>query len=212
MSRFSAFSIHLGISLLIFLVLAYLVVYQWYPGIFFDTDGGWRGMRIIIAVDLVLGPLLTLIVFKAGKPGLRTDLTLIGALQCVCLLAGTWVVFSERPVAVVYTDGRFTVMSSDDYVADAGVNVPDLRHFPGDTPKWVMVQMPEEEYAALDLRAETLRQGRLTSTLTDYYAPFSTAAPDFLQDAEDPEVIRSTKIWETRLNNWLAEHGGSVDD
>ena len=78
MSRFSAFSIHLGISFLIFLLLAYLVVFQWYPGIFFDNDGGWRGMRIIVAVDLVLGPLLTLVVFKAGKPGLRTDLTLIG--------------------------------------------------------------------------------------------------------------------------------------
>ena len=71
MSRFSAFAIHLLISFVIFIAITYLVVFKWYPDIFFDTDGGWRGMRIIIAVDLVLGPLLTLVVFKAGKPGLK---------------------------------------------------------------------------------------------------------------------------------------------
>ena len=69
MSRFKAFGIHLGISFVIFVFLAYLVVMEWYPGLLFDTDGGWRGMRIIIAVDLVLGPLLTLVVYRAGKPG-----------------------------------------------------------------------------------------------------------------------------------------------
>ena len=51
MTRYSAFAIHLGISFLIFLVLAYMIVFVWYPGILFDTDGGWRGMQIIIGVD-----------------------------------------------------------------------------------------------------------------------------------------------------------------
>lgn len=212
MSRLSAFSIHLGISFLIFLVLAYLLVFEWYPGIFFENDGGWRGMRIIIAVDLVLGPLLTLVVFKAGKPGLRTDLTLIGLLQVVCLCAGTWVVFSERPLAVVYTDGRFTVMTADDYETDVGVAVPDLRHFPGDYPKWVRVQMPEDETAEFDLFSKTFRSGRLMNTLTEYYAPFSTDFPGFAEAAEDPAVILSTKAWERRMDAWLADNGGTMED
>ena len=75
MSRYRAAAIHLGLSALLFVALAYLVVFVWYPGFFFETDGGWEGIRIIAAVDLVVGPLLTLIVFKAGKPGLRFDLT-----------------------------------------------------------------------------------------------------------------------------------------
>ena len=69
MSRYLAAFYHLLISLVIFVFLAYLVVFVWYPDFFFDIDGGWEGMRIIIAVDLVLGPMLTLVVFKAGKPG-----------------------------------------------------------------------------------------------------------------------------------------------
>ena len=77
MSRFKAAGIHLGISFVIFVFLAYLVLFEWYPGIFFNTDGGWRGMRIIVGVDLVLGPTLTLVAYKAGKPGLKFDLTAI---------------------------------------------------------------------------------------------------------------------------------------
>ena len=98
MSRYQAFSYHFLISLAIFFVLAYLVLYHWYPDIFFSIDGGWEGMRIIIGVDLILGPVLTLIVFRAGKPGLKFDLAAIGTLQAVCLTVGTCIVYSERPI------------------------------------------------------------------------------------------------------------------
>ena len=212
MSRFSAFSIHLGISFLIFLLLAYLVVFQWYPGIFFDNDGGWRGMRIIVAVDLVLGPLLTLVVFKADKPGLRTDLTLIGLFQAVCLCAGTWVVYGERPLAVVYTEGRFTVMAADDYASDGVVDLPDLRHFPGDDPKWVMLDLPADEGAQYAIRAEAYRSGRSLTSLTDYYVPFTVAAPGFFADAENPAIITGHAVWQQRMEEWLQNHGGDYDD
>jgi hypothetical protein len=76
-SRYEACFYHFLISLLVFAGLAYLILYQWYPGFFYAIDGGWEGMRIIVGVDLILGPILTLVVFKAGKPGLRFDLTMV---------------------------------------------------------------------------------------------------------------------------------------
>ncbi|XOV84334.1 MAG: hypothetical protein ACFHXK_04300 [bacterium] len=211
MSRFSAFAIHLGISFLIFVVLAYLVVFEWYPGIFFDTDGGWRGMRIIIAVDLVLGPLLTLIVFKAGKPGLKFDMTVIALLQFVCLSAGTFIVFDQRPIAVVFSDGRFTVMNKDDYT-DVGAKVPDLKNFPGDNPKWVMVQLPNELADEADLRREAFTSGRPMSTLTDFYVPYATDRADFFAKANDMNVVLQSKPWARRVNSWLSDQGGTIED
>jgi len=169
MSRFSAFAIHLGISLAIFFVLAYLVVFEWYPGLFFDTDGGWQGIRIIIGVDLVLGPTLTLIVFKAGKPGLKTDLALIGLLQFVCLFAGTYVVYEQRPQLVAFNDGRFTVMTDDDFSDDTAL--PDLTSFPGDDPKWVLVEIPQDPIAEAEFRSATFKQGKLIATATENYIP-----------------------------------------
>ena len=73
MSRIKAFLIHLGISAVIFFILLYLIIFHWYPGFLFTADGGWQGVRIIAAVDLVLGPLLTLVVYKAGKPSLKME-------------------------------------------------------------------------------------------------------------------------------------------
>lgn len=69
MSRWKAAAIHFSISLLVFLFLLTLILWLWYPGILFSIDGGWSGLRLVIGVDLLLGPLLTLVVFKSGKPG-----------------------------------------------------------------------------------------------------------------------------------------------
>ncbi len=102
MSRYQAFLYHFFISLAVFFVLAYLVLFEWYPDFFYSIDGGWEGMRIIIVVDLIMGPLLTLVVFKAGKPGLKFDLTVIGTFQAVCLAAGLYIVYSERPIFFIY--------------------------------------------------------------------------------------------------------------
>ena len=96
-------------------MLAYLVVKVWYPDFFFQTDGGWQGLRLLLGVDLVLGPMLTLIVYRAGKPGLRFDLTVIGLVQLICLTAGVWIVHGERPLAIVYTDGSFYSVTAQSF-------------------------------------------------------------------------------------------------
>ena len=212
MSRFSAFGVHIGISLIIFVVLAYLIVFQWYPGMFFNTDGGWRGMRIIFAVDLVLGPVLTLIVFKTGKPGLKLDLALIGMLQIVCLVIGTYIVYNERPLAVVYNDGRFTVMTKDDYLSDNGIPTPDLRHFPGKYPKWVEVDIPTDVEAEAELRTEVFRSGRLLNSLTERYRPFSEQSPSFTENAVSLTDILKDPHWRPVLDGWINKNGGTFDD
>ena len=81
MNRVQAFFVHIGISLAVFGVLAYLVATVWYPDFFFATEGGWQGLRLLLGVDLVLGAMLMLIVYRARKPGLRFDLTAIGLIQ-----------------------------------------------------------------------------------------------------------------------------------
>ena len=210
MSRFSAFAIHLGISLAIFFVLAYLVVFEWYPGLFFDTDGGWQGIRIIIGVDLVLGPTLTLIVFKAGKPGLKTDLALIGLLQFVCLFAGTYVVYEQRPQLVAFNDGRFTVMTDDDFSDDTAL--PDLTSFPGDDPKWVLVEIPQDPIAEAEFRSATFKQGKLIATATENYIPFSTDHQQFSSTALDPAIIFAKEGGPEAIDEWVAKHGGSAED
>jgi hypothetical protein len=210
MSRFRAAGLHLAISFLIFLVLAYLVVFTWYPGIFFDTDGGWRGMRIIIGVDLVLGPALTLVVYKAGKPGLTFDLSAIAATQTVCLIAGTWIVWSERPLAVVYVDSRFEVLTSDDY--QHLPKLPDLSQFPGPNPKWVMVAIPTEIEAEAAFRKESFQGGINLAARADRYQAFDPTHSSFTDKTRDIKVISGRDQGQDGLDKWVAKHGGTIDD
>ena len=212
MSRYSAFGIHLLISLGIFFVLTYLVVFEWYPGIFFDTDGGWRGIRIIVLVDLVLGPLLTLVVFKAGKPGLKMDLTLIGLLQAVCLAAGTYIVWDERPVAVVYLDSRFEVLTREDFQFLPADERPKWAKYPGDSPKWISVIVPEDIEDAAAFRKSYFRSDRNTATAVEYYAPFDPLHEQFVGKPRSLEVILKRPGAQDALDKWVLEHGGTIDD
>ena len=210
MSRYRAFAIHFGISLAIFAVLAWLVVAVWYPGFFFDTDGGWEGIRIIVLVDLVLGPLLTLIVYKAGKPGLAFDLTMIGLVQAAALAAGIYVVHQERPLAMVYVDGHFYSVSHDDF-EEVSVDVPDFDRFPGRAPKWVRVDLPTDPIAQADVRGSMWKAGTPMRLATERYAPFETNA-SFWSEAHDLADVEERDWEQTILPRWLATHGGEIAD
>ena len=102
MNRYQAFGIHFGISLLIFIGLVCMVLFVWYPGILKEVDESWKQALIMIAgVDLVLGPLLTLIVFNPIKKSLKMDLSVIAVAQIAALIAGTYTVHQARPVALI---------------------------------------------------------------------------------------------------------------
>ncbi|MBM95605.1 MAG: hypothetical protein CMI09_07140 [Oceanospirillaceae bacterium] len=101
MNRYQAFGIHFGISLMIFIGLVTMVLFVWYPGVLREVDSSWQQALIMIAgVDLVLGPLLTLIVFNPAKKSLKMDLSIIAIAQIAALIAGTYTVHQARPVAL----------------------------------------------------------------------------------------------------------------
>jgi hypothetical protein len=211
LNRYSAFAIHLAISLVIFAILSAIVVFVWYPDFFFTTDGGWQGIRIIVAVDLVLGPLLTLIVYKHGKPGLKLDLACIGVFQAACLVGGVYIVQSERPIAMVYVDGRFSSVSADTY-REAGVDSPDLSYLPGPYPKWVTVALPNDPDREAELRAEMFRAKRPLNTLHEYYVPFDAEDREFKARSFPVDKVLERDEKTRALPVWLAHHGGEVSD
>jgi hypothetical protein len=211
MTRTTAFLIHLAISLAIFTVLASVVIFVWYPEFLFMADGGWQGLRLIGLVDLVLGPLLTLIVYKQGKPSLRMDMTAIATLQILCLTAGTYVVYAERPLALVYVDGQFYSMTADDY-ASAGVPVPNLSLFPGPAPKRVAVDLPADYAAQSEVRRKAYQSGLPLRALTERYVPLRYDLLEIEQEAVSLEVLQAQESTARRLPRWLEDQGGSVED
>ncbi len=119
-SRGRAFLSHLGLSATVVGVVCALIFFVWYPYPYFHAMGGWNVLRVLIGVDLVLGPLLTLIVFKPGKWGLKFDLAFIAFVQLAALVYGLTAIYRERPSFTVFAVDRFIV------VAERDVNPQDL--------------------------------------------------------------------------------------
>src|SRR5580765_81947 len=114
MTRFQAAAIHLGISVIIAALIGCLIYFVWYPHPYFQVAGGSTLMLLIMGVDIVIGPLLTFVVYKAGKKGLGFDLACIDVLQTAAFFYGLSVIALARPVFIVAALDRFFPFYAND--------------------------------------------------------------------------------------------------
>jgi hypothetical protein len=215
-SRLQVFSVHLGISLAIFAALAIAMVLHWFPGPFFATDGGWQGMRIIAAVDLVLGPSLTLIFFAPRKKKHRAllfDLVSIATVQVIALVWGTWTVYNERTVAIAFSNNQFysnshgALMEANAALREAGEQPQDIYALSDAHPRVVHVR-PLEKHEAGKFLADIfnglpdlqLRSDRYTEIGLHWetIAKHSVNMREFAQ--EQPDLADDVAELENRLD------------
>ena len=106
----------MAISLFIATLAALLVFGWWYPYPYRDLSGGRELFTLVVAVDVVLGPLITLVIFNAAKTRrhLLMDFSVIGLLQVAALTYGLWTVFAARPVHLVFEYYRMAVVHAVD--------------------------------------------------------------------------------------------------
>ncbi|HEV8692756.1 MAG TPA: hypothetical protein VGQ93_01000, partial [Lysobacter sp.] len=97
MTRWKASAIHLYLSILVLCTIAAILVWRWYPPGLFHMAQADKLLMLIGGVDVVLGPLLTLIVYKQGKKSLKFDLTVIALMQVGALAFGLHTAWQSRP-------------------------------------------------------------------------------------------------------------------
>ena len=183
MTRWRASSLHLGLSVLVGLGFAALTRFVWYPGPFFELSGAIGLLTILVPVDVLIGPLLTLLVFKSGKPSLRFDLTVIALLQAMALMYGAWVIAEARPVYVVFFGNQLNVIRSTDLAEKAPWKTP-LRG-----PQWVGI--PSESAFSADAGDLLAALNGKTSALLDRqrYQPWPTTQAAFRQALQPIEKL-----------------------
>jgi hypothetical protein len=187
-NRWQAFGAHLLLSLCLFIAMCIIIVVFWYPGVLFTTEGGWQGVRLIAAIDFIIGPTLTLLVYKPGKKGLKFDLAVIGILQAFCISYGMYVVHYSRPAVVAYAEGIFyttPLLRFDSRRID--VNGSELLN--GRYPIWVNIKMPESKEGRLMLKIQRIYDGLETSI--DLYEPYALALPLLLKEGISIQEARS---------------------
>ena len=164
-----AFLIHITASALVVGSIGALMWYLWFPQPWFMHDGGWQVYQLILLIDVVLGPLLTLIVFRTGKPGVQRDLSIIVALQLGALAFGASTMYQYRPAFIVYGDSNFFSVTWNE-VRRSTRDVDRLQQFvPARGPGIVLLRPPSAPGEQALLRA--LRGAEETAIVAhgDYY-------------------------------------------
>jgi hypothetical protein len=110
--RLRAGGTHFFISAFIAALAAMFVFVFWYPAPYREISGGRELFMILVTVDVILGPLVTVAIFNRSKPWpvLRRDLAFVGLFQLVALGYGIWTVFVARPVHLAFEYDRFRVV------------------------------------------------------------------------------------------------------
>lgn len=188
--RAGAAAIHLAISATVATAVFSVVYFVWYPGALYDGAGGRELFLLIACVDVTLGPLITLIVFKPGKPGLRFDLATIAVCQVAALAYGTSVLFESRPAWIVYVKDRFELVRANQVLeAERPKAKPPYDGLPITGPKLVGARLPKDPDEQLRI-ALTAVGGVDVQEYPQYYVPYADVKAQAIAHARPIAELR----------------------
>lgn len=100
---------HLFFSILVAALVAFVVFQIWFPYPFREMAGGKDLFWLIVCVDVVCGPLLSLVLYNPikSKKELFLDLSIVVLIQLAALVYGLLSLYNARPVAMVFEVDRF---------------------------------------------------------------------------------------------------------
>ena len=157
-AKLKAFGAHLVLSAMLFAGIIVLVMALWYPAPFFWIDGGIQITLLAAMVDVFLGPLLTFVVYRPGRPKLAFNLAVIFIVQIAALSWGVHVLYRERPVLAAFVgwpQNRFFPVTQAQ-LADSARSVEELRGLSKEAPPYVYVDMPADPLEARKLQMSVL--------------------------------------------------------
>lgn len=118
---------HLLISLFVAGAAALLVFKIWYPHPYEELTGGLALYKLVVIVDVICGPLLTLVLASPKKSTKEriVDFSLIGAIQLAALLYGLYSVSQARPVIAAFEQDRIMVVTAAEIDYEQLSNAPE---------------------------------------------------------------------------------------
>jgi len=170
-----ACAIHFTVTLLVALVAACVIFLVWYPAPFGEMLGGTRLFLLLSGCDIVLGPLLSLVIYNSRKPRreLIIDYTVVGAVQLAALIYGMYVVAVARPAYIVFSKDRLEVVTAlmldDSELAQAKDPRFARRPWSGPQLAAAVVESKDQNDALMQELA-----GKEVSARPKFYVPYET--------------------------------------
>lgn len=205
-----------ALSFMVFLafagIMAWVTGHFWYPHYLFWLDGGFQGLRLVYAVDFVLGPLLAMVFFHPEKSRgkLLFDIVFVACIQFSAMAWGGYQVYKERPVAIVYGSDRF-ISVAPAIMALQSRTPESLQGFSADRPPYVFRREPEGDAELMKQRVLLMRYGLHFEAQAWLFQPFR---PNRAKVFEHQDAIRALLVSDEGLHaawqQWLHRSGESA--
>ena len=193
-NRFHAFLTHLLLSGLVALIAVIIVFFVWYPAPLHTAVGVTHIFLILLSVDIAIGPVLTFIVYKKGKPSLKFDLSVIVALQITALSYGMYTVFEGRPAFVVFSIDRFDVSRAYEIDPDSAKTAQLSGNKSAITgwfgPNWVGAMRSTNHKRRQEIMFSSVAGGPDWHLLPELFVPLEQVKDQILKTAKPLQELR----------------------
>ncbi len=212
-TKLKATAVHLFMSVLVFVYLAYQIYYHWYPQPYFEIDGGWQGIRLIGAVDLVLGPLITFLIFdlRKSRKDILFDLITILVIQFGALSYGIYVTYTQRPVAIVLIDDFVVPATMEHYGGKLG-SARDLYEYSDERPPIIYAELPLNKESLAKINQIKLDEKVLEHAQIELYRPFGELVSKLQQHQSRIQELLDRYDAREIYEAWLQQNGKTADE
>lgn len=179
-NRNKFFLSHLFISICIGLTVIGLIFLVWYPAPLAKAVGVTHISLMLLAIDVILGPILGFIVFKEGKKTLKMDLAVIIVLQLSALLYGIYSIYQGRPAWLVFQNDHFDLVRLND-----AVTVENAQKANWLQPQFKAVNLGKTSSEKNKYMIEEMQSGVPASYRIERYMPIETSKAQLLAKKRD---------------------------
>ncbi len=181
--RLRAFGLHLLASatvLTLVLGTLYLGWYRW-PGWY--VVGAPTVAAVLIAVDVTIGPLITLVVARATKPRreLVRDIAIIATVQLCALVYGTVSLWHGRPLYYAFSENQLQLVQAYDIspqeVAVARQQEAKILPHWYSLPRWIWAPLPDDPKERIKIVMSTLQGGDDVISMPRYFKQWRQGLP-----------------------------------
>jgi hypothetical protein len=181
--RLKAFSLHLLSSATVLTLMLGCLYFGWYrwPGWYLADVT--RVVLVMICVDVVLGPTLTLIIAnqKKSRRELTRDIGIIVAVQLCALTYGSVSLWNGRPLYYAFSEGVLQLVQAYDINANEAklgreLN-PTLAPHWYSQPRWIWAPLPQDPEIGIRIVLATVTGGDDVISMPRYFKRWEEGVP-----------------------------------
>lgn len=216
--RLKAFALHFLSSATVLTLILGSLYFGWYrwPG-WYLTDVS-RVVLVMVCVDVVLGPTLTLIIAnqKKSRRELTRDIGIIVAVQLCALMYGSASLWSGRPLYYVYSEGVLQLVQAYDIDATEAKlgrerNPLFAPHWYS-LPRWIWAPLPQDPEEASKLVASTVSGGDDVISMPKYFKRWEDGLPSLREKLKKvDDVAYFAKSEKNKLREKMQSAGLPAD-